>query len=104
MNIYLNFARRRRNVQDCVGKRSVRELDDHERPRTGGRGVYGQLHCTIVPPNEAVAILGQQLSLERILLRLLHGNIQIAVETAENAPVFQAGIQAHANRSAQEGL
>jgi hypothetical protein len=59
---------------------------------------------TIVPPNEAVAILGHELSLEGIFLRLLHGNVQISVETAENAPVFHAGIQAHANRPAQETL
>jgi hypothetical protein len=59
---------------------------------------------TIVPPNEAVAILGHELSLEGIFLRLLHGNVQIAVETAENAPVFHTGIQADANRPAQEAL
>ena len=59
---------------------------------------------TIVPPNEAVAILGQELSFVRVLFRLLHGDIQIAVQTAENAPIFHPRVEAHADGAAQEAF
>jgi hypothetical protein len=58
----------------------------------------------IVSPNKAVPILGFELSIQAVLFRLLHGNIQIAIQARQYTAVFNSRIQLDSDGTTQNGF
>lgn len=58
---------------------------------------------TVVPPNKAVTVLGLELTVH-IFFRLLHGNIHVAIEARQYAPVLDARVQLDTHRTTKDGF
>ena len=57
----------------------------------------------VVAPNKTVAVLGLELAVD-VLLRLLHGDVHVAVEAGAHALVRDAAVELDDDGPAQDGL